>query len=1112
MGEALSDKMTRPRLTGPLALAVLVTLTLLFFWKILLTNLILVGVDTLLYFYPYKAYAAEALRQGRLPLWNPHLFMGAPLLANSQVGLFYPLNWLFLWLDPPKQVAWSIGLHIVLAGSLMLAYARLSLRLSWLGAMMAAVLFAFGGYLGAQVEHINQLNAAAWLPLLFLLYDFGVQRERRWLWFLLLAFVVAITLLAGHAQTVFISLFGLGMYGLWRATESANQRISEWRMANERMTNDETISAQLADHLQQITHRSPPPLSIIHNSQFTIHNLEPKAPCGQFTTRSLAHSLIHHLWPLVVVSALAVALAAIQLLPTAELSALSIRSGGLTFRETVSFSLRPTILHYALLPPFGLDLSQVLGEAFGEWVAYVGVSGLTLALLGGLCAIWRSEARRFVFLAGSGLVLSLGLFSGPLYLALYYLVPGFGLFRVPARWLLLYAFGVAVLAGFGLEALLAPPQLREHLASTWRWLRARWWRMAFLIGLPVAFLLSLIAWKTPPVITLVTWLVVAIVTFYILHFTLQSEASPWDAPRSTLHTSHFPVVILIPLLLAELFWAAQSLNYNQPTAPQAYHSLRNATAFLLAADPPAGPTPPSRFLSLSGITYDPGDLRELQQIYGDSLSAKALYNLIVATKEKEVLFFNLPLIYGLHSVDGYDGGLLPLTQFVTLQKLFLPPDDLSLDGRLREKLRFVPSGRLLSLLNTRWIITDKQFDVWIDDIFYDLQFPARLTAEQTISVANEAEEQGSRGTGEQRNRFRSEAQPEGGAGEIGVQSEALQGSRQAEQQTIPNFPATAIGLVSHLEGAADLSAGTPVAEVTLIFANGDNTTFTLKAGVDTAEGNYPAAAAHPQATIGVAWPYEAAGVDYITVHPLIQSPISNLRSPISSRQVTGISVTATLPTGQFVLRGLSLIHQPTTTSRSLLLTTEGDFRQVHSGDVKIYENRAVLPRAFVVHQAEVVQTTDQAIAILKDPAFNLAEKFVRLPHVLPFEDEHSGLIVSGQPSPRDQTRIVSYEPERVEIAVILDSPGWLVLTDAYYPGWQATVDGQPTEILLVNIMFRAVGVPAGAHTVVFEFKPRSVQVGAWVSGIAFIVLLVGLAGQSRPTALRRYLAIVPYNA
>jgi len=168
-----------------LSITTLVFLTLLFFWKILLTNLILSGVDIFLYFYPYKSYVAEALRQGRLPLWNPHLFMGAPLLANSQVGLFYPLNWLFIWLDAPRQISWSIGLHITMAGGFMLAFARTSIKLGWAAALIAAIVFAFGGYLGAQVEHINQLQAAAWLPLLFLLYDLGFYKQRRWFWFLL---------------------------------------------------------------------------------------------------------------------------------------------------------------------------------------------------------------------------------------------------------------------------------------------------------------------------------------------------------------------------------------------------------------------------------------------------------------------------------------------------------------------------------------------------------------------------------------------------------------------------------------------------------------------------------------------------------------------------------------------------------------------------------------------------------------------------------------------------------------------------------------------------------------------------------------------------------------
>lgn len=932
----------------------LIGLTLLFFWKILLTNLILAGVDVFLYFYPYKDFAAAALREGRLPLWNPHLFMGVPLLANSQVGLFYPLNWLLIWLAAPKQVAWSIGLHIALAGIFMAMLARHSLRLSRPAALVAACLFAFGGYLGGQVEHINQLNAIAWLPLLFLLYDLGCRAappfrpaeagsdkrravRYRWFWFLLLALVIGLTLLAGHAQTVFISLFGLGLYALWIAV------------------------------------------------------IEATGPPHRF--RNIVVRLLSYLGPLAIVSILAAALAAIQLMPTGELSGLSIRSGGLTFRETVAFSVRPTDLHYVLLPPLGLDLSQLWGAAFSEWVAYVGIAGLGLALVGGLQG--GREARRFGFVALSGLILSLGMFTGPLYLALYYLFPGFDLFRVPARWLLLYGFGVAVLAGIGFDA------LRHGLPRR----RARW---LLLLLLP---LLALIAWKTPPLRTLAAWLALILLSGGLI----QIRWGRWG---------------LAALALIELFLAAQGLNYNQPTAPQAYHSLRNSAAYLLSVDPPGRDQPPGRFLSLSGITYDPGDLADLRRIYGDQLSEKSLYNLVVAAKQKEVLFFNIPLSYRLHSVDGYDGGLLPLARFISLQRLFLPPDDLSIDGRLREKLRFVPEGRLLSLLNTRWIITDKQFDAWVDNIFYDLQFPARLTEGQSQATTD-----------------------------------------------IPRYPATAIGLVSHLAGAAALPDETVVAELSLTFVDGRSQTFPIRAGIDTAEGSYPPETAHARAAPGPPWPYQGEGTDYVTVYPLVRR-----------EQIRRIAVTARLPAGQFVLKGISLIHRPTTTSRSVLLTTEGDYRLVHSGDIKIYENLAVLPRAFIVHETELVSSEEAAIRAMRSDSFDPGHRLVRLAA----GEEEPGLITRGRPGGEERAIIRRYEPERVEIEASLETPGWLVLTDTYYPGWQATVDGSPAEIQPVDMMFRGVALPAGTHTVLFEFRPRSVRLGGWLSGLSLAAVVIGL--------------------
>jgi hypothetical protein len=958
-----------------IAMGLVIGLTLLFFWKILLTNLILVGVDSFLYFYPYKAYAAEALRQGRLPLWNPHLFMGVPFLANSQVGLFYPLNWPLIWLDAPKQVAWSIGLHIALAGGLMFIFARLSLRLPWGGAWVAAMLFAFAGYLGAQVEHINQLNAAVWLPLCFLFYDFG--RQRGWFWFLLLAGVVALMLLAGHAQTVFISLFGLGLYGLWQGL-SEGLRFDEAGPA----------PAGLRTVIRQMVGRPGRLIAV----------------------------LVSYLAPLALVSLLAAALAAIQLLPTAELSARSIRSGGLTLPEVVSFSLNPALLHFALLPPLGLDLRQVWGEAFSEWVAYVGMSGLGLTLVGSLVARQQPMARRFLFLMAAGLILSLGLYSGPLYVGLYYLMPGFDLFRVPPRWLLLYTFGAAVLAGFGFAALFGPGPGRV----AWRQQRPG---LALAGGGLLLFLVVIIARRPPPALTLAAWFGLGLLSNGLIW--LAGRPGPAAGRR-------LAGLLLILLLGGELFWAGQSLNYNRPTAPQAYHSMRNAVAFLLAVDPPGDPAqaPPGRFLSLSGIAYDPGDLAELEQLYGRSLSPQAVYDLVVATKEKEVLFFNLPLIYGLSSVDGYDGGILPLGQFITLQQLFLPANELSLDGRLREKLRFVPPGRLLSLLNTRWIITDKVFDAWIDGIFYDLQFPARLKLGQRLATGR-----------------------------------------------LPAFPATALGLVSHVAGGAGLAAETPVARLSLTLADGQTRAFTLRAGVDTAEGNYQPGTAHPPAKIGLAWPYGATGVDYVTLLPLPDQP-----------PITNLAVEASLPQGEFILKGISLIHQPTQTSRSLILSTEGDYAQVHSGDVKIYENLAVLPRAYIVHQAELKADVEAVIALLRDEQFDPAQQWADVAR----PGEATGSRRAGQTSAGEVVSFRAYRPERVEIEVKLDTPGWLVLADTYYPGWQATIDGRPAEIRRANLNFRAVAVPAGSHTVIFAYRPASFYLGLGLTGLALVGWGMGL--------------------
>lgn len=87
-------------------------------------------------------------------------------------------------------------------------------------------------------------------------------------------------------------------------------------------------------------------------------------------------------------------------------------------------------------------------------------------------------------------------------------------------------------------------------------------------------------------------------------------------------------------------------------------------------------------------------------------------------------------------------------------------------------------------------------------------------------------------------------------------------------------------------------------------------------------------------------------------------------------------------------------------------------------------------------------------------------------------------------------RILDDKPERVAIEADLDQPGYLVLSDAWYPGWQAEVNGEPAAICRADLLFRAVPLGPGEHLVVFTFRPRSQAVGGVLSAVGLAVLLV----------------------
>ena len=216
---------------------------------------------------------------------------------------------------------------------------------------------------------------------------------------------------------------------------------------------------------------------------------------------------------------------AAQLLPSLELNGLGLRTGGLDYRQAVSFSLRPRLLLQSLLPPFGGGLAEAFAsEGYAEFVAYVGITGLLLAGVAVIrLAASRGTPRRApveesksawgapLLLTIAGLFLALGAYN-PLYYVAWRLIPGFDSFRAPVRWLELTAIGLAVLAALGLDQI----GLRDANGRVAPGARVRGWTRirtgqpvriaAIVLVLGLAVLLAVQQW--PAAQTVLLWLAV----------------------------------------------------------------------------------------------------------------------------------------------------------------------------------------------------------------------------------------------------------------------------------------------------------------------------------------------------------------------------------------------------------------------------------------------------------------------------------------------------------------------------------------------------------------------------------------------------------------------------
>jgi hypothetical protein len=209
---------------------------------------------------------------------------------------------------------------------------------------------------------------------------------------------------------------------------------------------------------------------------------------------------------------------------------------------------------------------------------------------------------------------------------------------------------------------------------------------------------------------------------------------------------------------------------------------------------------------------------------------------------------------------------------------------------------------------------------------------------------------------------------------------------------------------------------------------------------------------------------------------------------------TTVELRSLIPRGELAVYGAALVD-PAGGTYQFFGRKKTKYREVYrDNDIAVMENTAAYPRAMVVNRARIPTGSATALDLIETQPFLPREEVVLSPGTTVEEAGAPGAAGrSSAGSPEGTAAIERYGLHEVDVRV--DSPGevYLVLSDSYYPGWRAFVDGTEQRLLRGDVLFRAVQVPAGQHSVVFRFEPVSLRLGLALSACALVVVLGLLA-------------------
>ena len=526
--------------------------------------------DVIDYIYPVKAFAAEQIKHGVFPLWNPYVLSGYPLTYNTQAGLFYPLSLLYYALPPATAVDLVILLQMALGGLFMFAYLRL-LRLRPLPALAGAVIFLFNGMMVVWLEWQVVHAAVIWLPLQLYfvektrleIEDWELRHNRQSpianlhtpVWG---GLAFAMPWLGGHWNWALYGSMTTAVYWLWRMGPLL---VQSYRQRDK-----------------------------------------------QGVKTALGTAVLYF--------GIGVGLSLIQVLPAFNY----LRQGhrqAFSFSQSLSLGLKEWAV-VALVPDFfgnPIHKNWWGRTNYNEITFYMGILPLFLVVLA--AALRRAAVTWFYLIwGGLGLLWAMGT---PVY-GLLYILPVFdGLW--PSRAATLVVFAAAILAAIGLDALLDRTRNTQHAIRNTRWV----------VILTALFLLALLAgflWfyrpDLPELRGDLLWFGVSLAAALLL---LLGRLAGWLGVRP------FALLVVL-WLAVDLFWTGYDYNTVgntvdlYPETETAVFLRSDPEPFRIATLPQGVAYPPNSFLQdrLEAVSgYEPAILQRWVDYIGAAEGEEAIY-------------------------------------------------------------------------------------------------------------------------------------------------------------------------------------------------------------------------------------------------------------------------------------------------------------------------------------------------------------------------------------------------------------------------------------------------------------------------------------------------------